>query len=185
MDTAATEPIDVSEFPDSADAQWQQGNVVEVAIADLSDSGDGVGRWERRVVFVPDTVPGDRVAVRLVRVKPQYAHGKLQQILSPSSHRVRPGCIVADTCGGGQWQPLEYEKQRAVNRPQVVGRWTTWASRSLVGGRAGTPPRKQSNLSPGRSGNGAGIQAGYYQKGTHRLINLNQCPVQDPRLNPS
>jgi 23S rRNA (uracil1939-C5)-methyltransferase len=28
------------------------------------------------------------------------------------------------------------------------------------------------------------VQAGYYQKGSHHLINLNQCPIQDPRLNP-
>jgi 23S rRNA (uracil1939-C5)-methyltransferase len=28
------------------------------------------------------------------------------------------------------------------------------------------------------------VQAGYYQKRSHRLINLNQCPVQDERLNP-
>jgi len=28
------------------------------------------------------------------------------------------------------------------------------------------------------------VQAGYYQKSSHQLVNLNQCPVQDPRLNP-
>jgi 23S rRNA (uracil1939-C5)-methyltransferase len=28
------------------------------------------------------------------------------------------------------------------------------------------------------------VQAGYYRKGSHRLVNLNQCPVQDPHLNP-
>ncbi|WP_390883352.1 23S rRNA (uracil(1939)-C(5))-methyltransferase RlmD [Kovacikia minuta] len=28
------------------------------------------------------------------------------------------------------------------------------------------------------------VQAGYYQKGSHQIVNLNQCPVQDVRLNP-
>ena len=28
------------------------------------------------------------------------------------------------------------------------------------------------------------VQAGYYRKGSHKLINLNQCPVQDERLHP-
>jgi 23S rRNA (uracil1939-C5)-methyltransferase len=42
------------------DPRWQQGELVEVVISDLSDSGDGVGRVNQRVVFVPDTVPGDR-----------------------------------------------------------------------------------------------------------------------------
>jgi 23S rRNA (uracil1939-C5)-methyltransferase len=28
------------------------------------------------------------------------------------------------------------------------------------------------------------VQAGYYRKGSHKLVNLNQCPVQDSRLDP-
>jgi 23S rRNA (uracil1939-C5)-methyltransferase len=36
-----------------------QGELIEIVIADLSSTGDGVGRFEEIVVFVPDTVPGD------------------------------------------------------------------------------------------------------------------------------
>jgi 23S rRNA (uracil1939-C5)-methyltransferase len=46
--------------------QWQQGTTLELDITDLSSEGDGVGRWDNRVVFVPDTVPGDRIQTRLV-----------------------------------------------------------------------------------------------------------------------
>jgi 23S rRNA (uracil1939-C5)-methyltransferase len=70
--------------------QWQQGQLVEVAITDLSDTGDGVGRWNEQVVFVPDTVPGDRALVRLVHIKPQYAHAKLHKLLTASSHAYPP-----------------------------------------------------------------------------------------------
>ena len=44
---------------------WQQGQQVEVEITDLTDEGSGVGRYQERVIFVPDTVPGDMVRVRL------------------------------------------------------------------------------------------------------------------------
>ena len=80
-------------------SEWQQGQLLEITIADLSNTGDGVGRWEGRVIFVPDTVPGDRILVRLLRVKPQFAYGKLHELLEASPHRVRPSCIVADKCG--------------------------------------------------------------------------------------
>jgi 23S rRNA (uracil1939-C5)-methyltransferase len=49
---------------------WQQGQLVEVTITDLNDTGEGVGRLEGRVIFVPDTVTGDRVLVRLVGSNP-------------------------------------------------------------------------------------------------------------------
>ncbi|MHC5827500.1 MAG: class I SAM-dependent RNA methyltransferase, partial [Nostoc sp.] len=99
---------------------WQQGELIEVTIANLSDTGDGVGRADERVVFVPDTVPGDRAIVRLVHVKPKYAHGKLQELLSRSPHRIRPSCIVADKCGGCQWQHISYDYQLAAKQNQVI-----------------------------------------------------------------
>ena len=99
---------------------WKQGQLVEVAITDLSDTGVGVGRFQERVVFVPDTVPGDRALVRLVQVKRQYARSQLRELLEPSCHRIRPNCIVADKCGGCQWQHIDYSYQLTVKRDLVV-----------------------------------------------------------------
>ena len=172
-----------------SEAIWAQGNLVEVAIADLTDDGNGVGRWGQRVVFVPDTVPGDRAIVRLVRVKPQYAHGKLHELLAASGDRVRPNCIVADKCGGCQWQHIDYQFQLQAKRNQVIQaleRIGGMENPPVDGVLAAAEPLAYRNkvtyplgISP--AGN---VQAGYYQKNSHDLINLNQCPVQDARLNP-
>jgi 23S rRNA (uracil1939-C5)-methyltransferase len=168
---------------------WQQGEVVELTITDLSHSGEGVGRYAGRVVFVPDTVTGDRVLARLVRVKPQYGYGKLHELLAASPHRIRPGCIVADKCGGCQWQPVDYGYQLAAKRNLVI------QDLERIGG-FNQPPvdpvlseseplayRNKATYPLARSSTGQ-VQAGYYQKGSHHLINLNQCPIQDARLNP-
>jgi 23S rRNA (uracil1939-C5)-methyltransferase len=162
---------------------------VEVTITDLTDEGDGVGRTLERVVFVPDTVVGDRILARLVRVKPEYGFGKLHQILEPSRDRIRPGCIVADKCGGCQWQHINYEYQLEAKRNQVI------QALERIGGISHPPVapvlaansplgyRNKATYPLGISSTGV-VQAGYYQKSSHHLINLNQCPVQDSRLNP-
>ncbi|OCQ88935.1 23S rRNA (uracil-5-)-methyltransferase RumA [Nostoc sp. MBR 210] len=168
---------------------WKQGELIEVAIADLSDTGDGVGRYEERVVFVPDTVPGDRVVVRLLHVKPKYAHGKLIQLLQPSPHRIRPSCIVADKCGGCQWQHIDYEYQLEAKRNQVIqalqriGGFTAPSVDPVLAAVSPLGYRNKSTYPVSVSTTGQ-VQAGYYQKGSHHLVNLNQCPVQDSRLNP-
>ncbi|PSB08326.1 23S rRNA (uracil-5-)-methyltransferase RumA, partial [filamentous cyanobacterium CCP2] len=99
---------------------WQQGALLDIEISDLNHDGQGVGRWDGRVVFVPDTVPGDRLLVRLVRVKPQYAYGKLHELIKPSPYRVRPSCIVADKCGGCQWQHIDYAYQQEAKRNLII-----------------------------------------------------------------
>ncbi len=168
---------------------WQQGELVEVEINDLSDTGDGVGRWQERVVFVPDTVKGDRALVRLIHVKPQYAHGKLHKLLTASAHRIRPSCIVADKCGGCQWQHIDYEYQLEAKRNQVIqaleriGGFTNPPVDPVLAAPSALGYRNKATYPLGISATGQ-IQAGYYQKGSHQLINLNQCPVQDSRLNP-
>ncbi|MGI0493830.1 23S rRNA (uracil(1939)-C(5))-methyltransferase RlmD [Alkalinema pantanalense CENA528] len=229
---------------------WKQGELVEVTITDLSDGGDGVGRVDDRVVFVPDTVTGDRVSVRLLRVKPQYAHGKVENLLEASPHRVRPSCIVADKCGGCQWQHVTYEYQLEAKRNQVlqalqriggfsdvkvdpmlaIGSALHYRNKSTypVGiaerqsGHSSTKPSSnqpiskpspssskpssskpiikpsiQRNAQPSSQDDSATelktssqsivhgrVIAGYYQKGSHQIVNLNQCPIQDERLNP-
>ena len=173
----------------TVDKQWQQGELVEVAITDLSDTGEGVGRFDGRVVFVPDTVPGDRLLARLVQVKPQYATGKTHELLESSPHRIRPSCIVADKCGGCQWQHIDYSYQLEAKRNQVI------QALERIGGIA-VPPvepvlappaalgyRNKATYPLGMSSTG-NVQAGYYQKNSHRLVNLNRCPIQDDRLDP-
>jgi len=183
-------------------APWRQGELVELTIDSLSNRGDGVGRWRDasddvgKVVFVPDTVPGDRIQARLLQVKPTYAHGKLHRLLQPSPHRIRPGCIVADKCGGCQWQPVAYEQQLIEKRNEVI------QALERIGGLSDPPvdavlpsaplgyrnkatyPLRQASHLVSDGDTHPPVQAGYYRKGSHKLVNLNQCPIQDPRLNP-
>jgi 23S rRNA (uracil1939-C5)-methyltransferase len=139
-------------------------------------------------VFVADTVPGDRVRVRLIQVKPSYAHAQLEQVLASGQERVRPACIVADKCGGCQWQTVDYALQLQSKQNQVkdtlerLGQFLEPVVNEIL--PAPSPLGYRNKVTyPLRESNGQ-VQAGYYRKGSHRLINLNQCPVQDPRLNP-
>jgi 23S rRNA (uracil1939-C5)-methyltransferase len=167
---------------------WQQGQRLELEINELSLTGVGVGRWQDRVVFVADAVPGDHLQVRLTQVKPTYAHAQLEQILTPSPQRVRPACIVADKCGGCQWQQVSYPQQLQEKQTQVVealrriGKFVAPVVEPILAAPAPLGYRNKVTyplaLSQGK------VQAGYYRKGSHQLINLNQCPVQDPHLNP-
>ncbi len=150
---------------------------------------------------MPDTLPGDRVLVLLVRVKGQYAYGKLRQllvlsghwicpgciVLVSSGHRIRPGCIVADKCGGCQWQHIDYSYQLQAEGNLVIQslQWIAGISQATVDSvlTADAPLKYRNEVTYplGLSSTGQ-VQAGYYQKGTHKLVNLNQCPVQDSRL---
>ena len=168
---------------------WQQGQVIDLKIDDLSNSGDGVGRWQDRVVFVSDAVPGDTLQVRLTRVKSTYGYGKQLQILEPSSDRIRPVCIVADKCGGCQWQAVAYSKQLQAKESQVqsalerIGGFETVSMQPILGTPNPLAYRNKVTY-PLARGPGGTVKAGYYRRGTHQIVNLNQCPIQHESLSP-
>ncbi len=169
------------------------GQIIDLEITDLSDGGDGVGRYEDFVVFVADTVPGDRITAKVSHAKSNLAHATLDKLVSASEHRVRPSCIVADKCGGCQWQTVDYAYQLQAKQNQVfqalqrIGGFEPAQIQTVLQPIIGAPTtlhyRNKSAYPLGISPDGK-IKAGYYQKHSHKLVNLNQCPVQDERLDP-
>lgn len=165
------------------------GQVIELEITDLNTDGDGVGRHEGQVIFVPNTVTGDRLTAKIVQSKAKFAKGKLEKLLDPSPHRIRPSCIVADKCGGCQWQHIKSDYQREAKQNQIVqafqkiGGFRDLEVQPILHTDNTLNYRNKSTYPLGRSSTGQ-VQAGYYRQGSHKLINLNQCPVQDERLHP-
>lgn len=172
-------------LPPSEDL-WKQGGSIPLTISDLTAQGDGLGQFQGRVVFVPNTVPGDQIRVRLVRVKPNYATGLLQELEQASPHRIRPACIVADKCGGCQWQHVDYDLQLQTKQQIVrdalerIGHLQLPPAEPILA--APQILRYRNKVTYPIDENGGRIRIGYFQQGSHRLINLNQCPVQDERL---
>jgi 23S rRNA (uracil1939-C5)-methyltransferase len=81
-------------------------------ITGVAAGGDGVGRTEGMVVFVPRTAIGDVANVRLARSK-RFARGELVTLEVASPDRVTPPCphYTVDRCGGCQLQHLSYDAQ--------------------------------------------------------------------------
>ena len=90
-------------------------------IASIAAGGDGVGRTEGMVVFVPRTAPGDVARVRIARAK-RFARGELLSLDEPSPSRVDPPCphYSIDRCGGCQLQHLSYHGQLAA-KSVIIG----------------------------------------------------------------
>lgn len=85
---------------------------LEVRIDSIAAGGDGVGRHDGMVVFVPRSAPGDLARVRAVR-HDRLMRGAIVELIHPSAARSQPPCehYVVDRCGGCQIQHLRYDAQ--------------------------------------------------------------------------
>lgn len=90
-----------------------------IRIDSLSNSGDGVGRLNGQVVFVPLTLPGEKVLFRQVSRKRKLIHGQLLEILEPAEQRQQPPCELFGECGGCHWQHVPYDMQLEAKVKQL------------------------------------------------------------------
>lgn len=82
----------------------------------ISSHGEGIAFSEGKAVFIPFTIPGERVHCEPVETHTQFMRARLIDILEPSPHRIEPPCPLFGICGGCALQHVEYPYQIELKR---------------------------------------------------------------------
>ena len=96
--------------------------IVELQLSAMAHGGSALGLHSGRVIFVPYTIPGERVRVEIVKVHTRWARARLLEVLEPSPHRVEPPCphFGPGKCGGCHLQHIAYEMQAELKQQVVI-----------------------------------------------------------------
>ncbi len=147
--------------------------------------GAFMGRVEGKAVFVPLTLPGEDVRVRITEEKRGYAIGEVDEIVAEAPERIAPFCRHFGTCGGCHYQHAGYETQLAfkkatlretlerggVRAPEEISLLTvadetqSWAYRNRI------------RLAFDAQGN-----PGYRGRRSHSVFPIAECPIAAPLL---
>jgi len=95
------------------------GDKISLMIHDIAFGGEGVGRIDDFVVFVPFVLAGETVAAEIIEVKKNFARAKLLRVEQPSPERVEPECRYFGACGGCQYQHVAYPAQLRLKHKQI------------------------------------------------------------------
>jgi len=97
----------------------KKGTQLEVAVSDIAFGGRGLVRVDGFAVFVDQAVPGDRVVIRILRKRKNYAEARVVDLVEWSPFRISAPCEYSGFCGGCKWQFLRYERQLIYKRQHV------------------------------------------------------------------
>ena len=170
-------------------ADLRPGQLLEQAVTGLAHDGRGVVNLGAGVAFVPGALPGEQIRLRLLNRSRRLWQGELLDVLESSPDRSRPPCILAERCGGCSVQHLSssaqhhWKRQKVKDALQRIGGLAEAAPlvAPVLGQASGFGYRNRAILPLERREDGC-LRAGYYRPGSHRIVNLNHCPVLDPRL---
>ena len=97
----------------------KKDDLLQVQIEDIGSDGQGIGKVDGMTLFVKDTIIGDLVEAKVMKMKKTYGFARLMKVLQPSPYRVTPKCPVAKQCGGCQIQEMDYAEQLAFKENKV------------------------------------------------------------------
>ena len=160
----------------------KKDDMLEITIEDISSDGSGVGKADGFALFVKDTIPGDQVKVKIMKMKKRYGYARLMEILVPSPDRIQAPCPVARQCGGCQIQQMSYERQLTFKENKVCNNLRRLGGLDLsamevepiCGMEEPFHYRNKAQFPIGRDKNGK-IIAGFYAGRTHSIIANTDC----------
>ncbi|MDY3249273.1 MAG: 23S rRNA (uracil(1939)-C(5))-methyltransferase RlmD [Candidatus Choladocola sp.] len=158
----------------------KKDDIVTVTIEDLSSDGLGVGHFEGMALFVKDTVIGDVVEAKIMKMKKTYGYARLFRLLEPSPDRVEPPCPVSRQCGGCQIQAMSYEAQlrfkasKVKNNLMRIGKFENPPMEPILGMDEPFRYRNKAQFPVGTDRSGK-LKAGFYAGRTHSIIECHDC----------
>ncbi len=162
----------------------KKGQELTVSIDRLVFGGEGIASVDGFKLFVPDTVPGDKVLVEVRKVRSHYGEGKRLKLLEASPIRVPARCKHFEICGGCKWQFLDYAEQVKIKEQLVkdslhrLGGLDEALVLPIIENETPWFYRNKMELSFGTAPDGS-VMLGFYPTGYHyEVFDVEECFLQ-------
>jgi len=147
--------------------------MTEVTIDSIGQHGDGIAEIGGERVFVPFTLPGERVEIAR-----EGERGTLLSIIEPSAERAEPISPYFGTCGGCSLQHMNRETYASFKRSLVEIALQHAEVETVVQPLVDATGvgRRRTTLHVRKTG------AGYMRAKSHEVLDIDACPILVPTL---
>ena len=153
---------------------------MKVEIVKLDDFGRGICFVNNKVTFVPNTIPGDIVNIKIVKENKKYNEAILIDLVKSSSKRIDAPCPYFGICGGCSLQTLPYDLGISYKKDKVINYFKKMGliiNPSLI---TNDTPYNYRNKITLKVVNGV---VGYYKLNSHSVVEVKKCILAEECIN--
>ncbi len=157
----------------------------EIMIESLAYGGEGVGRLDGKVYFVENALPGEKILADVLQDKKSFVRARTAEILTASPARENPPCEYIKTCGGCQYQHMNYTEELKWKENQVRDHLTRQLKISpelilpITGSKDPYHYRTSVTLHEERG------RKGFFARDNRSIVEIKDCLLVHPALKPS
>lgn len=162
----------------------QKNDIINLEISDIAIDGNGIGRHNNFVIFVPHCAVGDYLEVKILKVQKNYSFGKIERILTPSPDRINIDCEVYPKCGGCSFRHINYTSELKIKENHVkecirkIAHINGVKINQIIGSSHILEYRNKIQI-PVKKDSSSNVIAGFYRLHSHEIVPINEC-----KLNP-
>lgn len=158
----------------------KKNDVLTVDIIDITDLGFGVAKVGGAVIFISDTVPGDKAEIKIIKATPSYFIARLEVLISPSDNRVSDRCTLAQ-CKSCAYKNLSYEneliiKENGVRETFKKAGLSHVRVANVIPSPAACHYRNKAQYPVEKTKDGE-YKIGFYAPKSHRVTEAAKCPL--------
>ncbi|MFB9218755.1 23S rRNA (uracil(1939)-C(5))-methyltransferase RlmD [Kurthia sibirica] len=162
------------------------GKRIPLNIKKLGINGEGIGYYNKNIVFVKGALIGEEIYCELTKVGGNFSEAKILKIHKRSKHRVQPPCPVYEECGGCQLQHMTYASQLVAKKHvinQALNKYVAKLApkvtvKNTIGMQDPWKYRNKSQFQVRKPGNQ--VMAGLFVENSQKLLDIDNCLVQHP-----
>lgn len=152
---------------------------MKIIIERLNDDGDGIGYLDKKIIFVPGTLPGETCDIEIITSKKKFDIANLNEVLVKSDSRVEPLCKYYDLCGGCDLMHMKYADQVKFKKDKlqnIFSRNFDYKNNIEVICSDQFHYRNKVTLK-------VTDKVGYCQKNSNKIIRINECLLAKDKIN--
>ena len=153
---------------------------MKVEILRFDDFGRGICYVNDKVTFVPFSMPGDILEIKITKEKKKYNEGKIVNIIKASKDRVAPPCPYFGVCGGCTYQMLHYEESILEKQNNVINYFKKngfLIKPNIIKNDNSYNYRNKITLKI------VNKKVGYFKNNSHDILEINNCLLASNKIN--
>ena len=152
---------------------------------DISSEGKGVIKSGKDIIFCDGLFPGEEADVEILYQRAGVSFAKVRKLYSLSKDRIQPKCKICTSCGGCQYQQIQYEAQlvyktnRVKNAIKRIAHLDV-AVNNCIGAKHPYNYRNKIQVPFAKDKKGR-VVYGFYKENSHEIIPTKECAIEDKR----
>ena len=162
--------------------------ILNCLCTDISSEGKGVIKSGKDIIFCDGVFPGEKADVEIMYQRAGVSFGKVKKLHNLSKDRIQPKCKICTSCGGCQYQQLNYKAQLEYKTKRVKEALTRIAHIKCnvlpcIGANNPYNYRNKIQVPFVKDKKGV-VKFGFYKENSHIIMPIKECAIEDKRAAP-